>query len=48
MTYEFDGFHATSAMAGAVQPVLDQPDPAVVGGLGPDDGRKHAADNHCD
>jgi allantoin racemase len=30
MTYEFDGFYAITAMAGAVQPVLHQPDPAAV------------------
>ena len=36
MSYEFDGWHATTAMAGAVQPARHQPDPAVVGGLGAD------------
>jgi hypothetical protein len=38
MTYESDGFHATTAMAGAVQPVLDQPRSSGCGGLGADDG----------
>jgi hypothetical protein len=36
MTNEFDGFHATTAMAGTVQPAFHQPDPADVGGMGTD------------
>jgi hypothetical protein len=42
MTYEFDGAHATSAMACAVQPVIHQPDPANVGRVGTDDGHPRA------
>src|SRR3982074_2556094 len=42
MTYEFDGVHATSAMASAVQPSLHQPDPADVGRVGTDDGHPRA------
>ena len=42
MTYEFDGFHAATAMAGTVQPVFHQSDPADVGGLGADDGHPRA------
>jgi hypothetical protein len=38
MTNEFDGPHATSAMASTVQPVFHQPDPADVGRVGTDDG----------
>jgi deazaflavin-dependent oxidoreductase (nitroreductase family) len=38
MTYEFDGRHATSAMAGAIQPACHQSDSATVGRLGADDG----------
>src|SRR6202022_857916 len=42
MATKFDGRHATTAMAGPVQPARDQSDPADLGRLGTDNGHPRA------